>query len=290
MKSINIEDGFLLLALGLFSGHQYLVYQLAISPGIEVHQWNIQLKNHSPILYHVHIGSILYGLVIMLLKVSILLDWLRIFVPGVGTIVEIFQCNPREKIWNPLFEGGNCPIHMPAHMLASGIINLISDIIILALPQKVIWKLHISRRNKIGVSLLFTIGIFACACASTRLYFLHKMLNSPDQLYTVSTTGLWSIGEMTSGFLIIGIPSLPKAMKNIPLAASLVSLLRSWTTTNRSRIDNTSQSSQSRWQWHSSLSRRRSNKNDCSDVDEHELVATKTATSVERVSSNDNPR
>jgi hypothetical protein len=130
---------------------------------------------------HVHLGSIFYGLVIMLLKAAILLDWLRIFVPrgqrnamfwishgliwsnvlfyGVGTIVEIFQCTPREKIWNALYEAGSCPIHMPAHMFASGIINLVSDIMILALPQKVIWKLHISTHNKVGVSLLFAVGI-----------------------------------------------------------------------------------------------------------------------------------
>ena len=130
---------------------------------------------------HVHLGSIFYGLTIMLLKAAILLDWVRIFVVrhqrnvmfwichgliwsnvlfyGIGTIVEIFQCTPREKIWNPLFEGGSCPIHMPAHMLASGIINLVSDITILVLPQKIIWKLRISTNKKVGVSLLFAIGI-----------------------------------------------------------------------------------------------------------------------------------
>lgn len=130
---------------------------------------------------HTHIVSIFYGLIIMLLKVSILLNWLRIFAPmhqrnavfwvahvliwsnvlfyGIGTIVEIFQCTPREKIWNPVYRGGSCPIDMAKHMVASLVINWVSDVAILILPQKVIWKLQVSRGQKVGLSLLFAIGL-----------------------------------------------------------------------------------------------------------------------------------
>lgn len=117
----------------------------------------------------------------MLLKAAILLNWVHIFVPtgvrnsmfwishiliwtnilfyGIGTVVEIFQCTPREKIWNPLFVGGSCPIDMDKHMLASGVINLISDIIILILPQRIIWGLNVTRQRKIQISVLFAIGL-----------------------------------------------------------------------------------------------------------------------------------
>lgn len=117
----------------------------------------------------------------MCLKVGILLDWVRIFCPvgtrnamlwishviiwaniafyGIGTMVELFQCTPREKIWNPLYEGGSCPMNMHAHNFASGIFNIISDLVILAVPQSIIWKLQMSTSKRIGVSLLFTIGI-----------------------------------------------------------------------------------------------------------------------------------
>ncbi|KAI4910494.1 uncharacterized protein J4E92_010422 [Alternaria infectoria] len=247
LKTFRIEDALLISALGLFAGHSYVLYELAIFPGFEVHQWNIQLQNLFPILYHVHLGSIFYGLVIMLLKVAILLDWLKIFVPrgqrnavfwishvmicanilfyGVGTLVEIFQCSPRTKIWNPLVEG-KCPIDMRSHNMAAGIVNLISDLVILGLPQRVIWQLHMSRASKIGISLLFGIGIFACASAAVRLYYIYRLLHTSDQLYIVSIAGLWGVGEMTAGFLIIGFPSLPKVVKALPFSDSVVSLLR----------------------------------------------------------------
>jgi hypothetical protein len=121
------------------------------------------------------------GLIIMLLKVAILLSWIRLFTParqrnamfwishvliwsnilfyGIGTIVEIFQCTPREKIWNPVYKGGNCPINMTQHMIASLVINWVSDVVILILPQRVIWKLNISTAQKVGLSLLFAVGL-----------------------------------------------------------------------------------------------------------------------------------
>lgn len=125
--------------------------------------------------------TILYGLCVMLLKVAILLSWLRLFVPmkqrnamfwtlhaliwtnvifyTVGTLCEIFRCTPYEKIWNPMFESGQCSIRLQDHAEASGFINLVSDVIILLFPQKIIWSLHVTARQKIGMSLLFIVGV-----------------------------------------------------------------------------------------------------------------------------------
>lgn len=128
-----------------------------------------------------HIGTVFYSLVCMGLKVGILLDWLATFVPlgqknvmfwtcwimiGVTTIfylvllpVEIFQCTPREKIWNKLYEGGYCIQNPSARNFAGGFVAAISDLIIFILPQNVIWRLNMSTQRKIGVSILFTFGL-----------------------------------------------------------------------------------------------------------------------------------
>ena len=87
------------------------------------------------------------------------LIWSNVLFYVVGLFFWIFQCTSRGKIWNPLYEGGSCPINMRAYVLASGIINLISDITLFVLPQKIIWTLHISKHNKVGISLLFAVGI-----------------------------------------------------------------------------------------------------------------------------------
>ncbi|KAI0165411.1 hypothetical protein GGR52DRAFT_107168 [Hypoxylon sp. FL1284] len=249
LKRFKIEDVLFIVALGLYAGHQYVFYEMSVFPGLWVHQWNFQLKNISRISYNIHIGSVFYGLIIMCLKVGILLDWVLIFCPvgtrnamfwishiiiwaniafyGIGTLVELFQCTPREKIWNPLYEGGSCPIDMHAHNFASGIFNIISDLVILAVPQSIIWKLQMTTPKRIGVSLLFMIGMFACACAIARQILINTLIRSEDILYNISSLGLWDVGELTAGFMIVGIPSLPHVVRQIPIPESVVSLVRS---------------------------------------------------------------
>ncbi|KAI1452812.1 hypothetical protein F4805DRAFT_445932 [Annulohypoxylon moriforme] len=261
LRRFRIEDALFISALGLYAGHQYVFYEMSIFPGLWVHQWNFQLKNISHISYNIHIGSVFYGLIIMCLKVGILLDWVRIFCPvgtrnfmfwlshfliwaniafyGIGTLVELFQCTPREKIWNPLYEGGSCPINMHAHNFASGMFNIISDLVILAVPQSVIWKIQMTPSKRIGVSLLFTIGIFACACAIARQILINTLIHSDDIIYNISSLGLWDVGEITAGFMIVGIPSLPHVIRKIPLAESVVSLVRVITGSSRSATHST---------------------------------------------------
>lgn len=128
----------------------------------------------------------------MALKVSILLDWARIFAPrGTGNttfrwicysmlgvnavyytvaiLVSSFSCFPHEKIWNRLIPG-SC-IDSKIVLICSASINVVSDFLILLLPQKIIWHLRISVRKRIGISFFFTTGIqYACPSLSTTCY------------------------------------------------------------------------------------------------------------------------
>lgn len=128
-----------------------------------------------------NLGSMFYSASIMLIKAAILVSWLRIFVPAgqrnklfwvshaliwtnvifyvVAIGSETFRCWPREKIWNPLYQGGHCSVDVKKQYVASSTLNVLSDSAILAVPQFVIWKLQMPRARKWGLSLLFVIGI-----------------------------------------------------------------------------------------------------------------------------------
>jgi hypothetical protein len=123
---------------------------------------------------------ILYGVIIMLLKAGILLEWTRLFVPlGIHnafwwtchvtlwvnvmfyiacTVVENFSCTPRKKIWDKVMTEGHC-VNNPALIMSSGILNLLSDVLIFTIPQKIIWSLHISTRKRVGICLIFATGV-----------------------------------------------------------------------------------------------------------------------------------
>lgn len=148
-----------------------------------MHQVHTSHRSHSNVVTvkGIHIAAVYYGPIAMLIKVAILANWLRIFVPRgvhnalywtlhaliwtnvvfytITTFTEVFRCWPREKIWNPWYEGGRCTVDVLPQNIATGGLNFISDTIILAIPQWMIWRLNMSQKQKLGISLLFLIGI-----------------------------------------------------------------------------------------------------------------------------------
>ncbi|RYC56723.1 hypothetical protein CHU98_g9487 [Xylaria longipes] len=300
LRKFHYEDCFLIIALAFYVAYIQTIYDTSIFPGVQVHQWNVRLKTLKHWLYLSHLASIYYGLSVLFLKLAILIDWLRIFlVPGQrnaifwsihiliwsnavyyisGTFLEIFRCSPVQKIWDPLFVGGTCPIDIDANNFVSAVINLVSDLAIIAVPQFVVWKLNMTRGKKAGISLLFGIGIFAIGAGIARLVNLLKILKSSDAFYYITEVGLWGIGEMTAGFLIIGIPASPRAVKSLPFSGSIQSLFHSWTRSNMP--DGRDNSSYLR-SWRRPFARKRRGLWEISELDTFNLVTVDTTVAPE---------
>ena len=66
-------------------------------------------------------------------------------------------CQPLAKFWNPL-SPGKC-INIEALSYYGGISNLVTDVWLFLLPVPLIVRLHVSRPKKIGLSVIFTIGL-----------------------------------------------------------------------------------------------------------------------------------
>ena len=127
----------------------------------------------------VHIDSVIYEATMASIKSAILLEWLRIFVPPgthgwfrriswallilismyyIGAILTlVFTCIPHEKIWNSRVPG-HCS-DTSLIFITSASINLVSDVIMLVLPQRKIWGLNLTLQRKVHVSLAFSIGL-----------------------------------------------------------------------------------------------------------------------------------
>ena len=110
---------------------------------------------------------------------SILTQYVRIFVPTrqgnalmfwcttalmllnvIFYIIEFFlnimQCSPRARLWNRELPG-TC-IGSSNIVFTAGF-NVISDVIILVLPLAKVWRLQMSMRRKLGISLIFSTGV-----------------------------------------------------------------------------------------------------------------------------------
>lgn len=127
-----------------------------------------------------HIGSVFYSIANPLIKIGILMEWTHIFVPTgtrnafwwtctilmismacfliAGCLSVFLECRPYKAIWDFRVAEPSC-IDVTALQIAAASIHFAYDLIILVIPQKVIWGLKMSLKKKIGVSFVFSIGI-----------------------------------------------------------------------------------------------------------------------------------
>uniref|UniRef100_A0A8H7KE22 Rhodopsin domain-containing protein n=1 Tax=Bionectria ochroleuca TaxID=29856 RepID=A0A8H7KE22_BIOOC len=176
-KRAHISDYMTLVSYGLYAGFMTVIF-CQVHIGYFVHQWDFRLKDVSKLFYLFHVATNVWAATIMLIKATILVDWLHIFVP-VGTRnyfwwISIFlisldllfysaaiiainlTCKPHAKLYDPLV-GGTCS-DSRAIDITSSVINFLIDLAILILPQRVIWGLRMSFQKRLGVSAVFVVG------------------------------------------------------------------------------------------------------------------------------------
>jgi hypothetical protein len=137
-------------------------------------------RNNAPQL--LNIGELIYAPAILFIKLALLLQYFSVLVPDrtlapfvfysicvlmglctifytVDLLVTILACWPREMIWNKLYPGGWC-VNYHAMILATCIWNVLSDVAILVLPLRTVWKLKfVPVKKKVGASLVFATGL-----------------------------------------------------------------------------------------------------------------------------------
>ncbi|KAF2013465.1 hypothetical protein BU24DRAFT_349527 [Aaosphaeria arxii CBS 175.79] len=100
--------------------------------------------------------------------------------------------------------------------------------VILLLPQPLIWRLRVSKNRRIGVSLVFCIGIISVGAAIGRTVLAYIYAESADVTWNFSQVGIFILLEMTAAILVFAVPTAPKPSAHLAKRAgsSLVSLIR----------------------------------------------------------------
>lgn len=71
-------------------------------------------------------------------------------------LVAIFQCNPVAKAYEPT-RPGHC-IQLKAALIGNGVPNFVTDILILALPARLIWRLQATLWQRVSIIGVFLTG------------------------------------------------------------------------------------------------------------------------------------
>lgn len=129
----------------------------------------MQSTNSLEVIYNVSIFAAKFSILLQLVRIlcphhigwTYHLLWILIVADGIFyfaiSIVTIWLCNPRHKIWHPFEEGSF--VNLAAMLITRAVINFISDLSILILPIWKIWRLQLNAAKKIGVTSIFATGI-----------------------------------------------------------------------------------------------------------------------------------
>jgi hypothetical protein len=193
-------------------------------------------------------------------KTAILIEWVRIFSPYrthtfffwasylmallntllyVSSIISsAITCISHESLWYP-WVPGKC-INRKALGLFTAFFNVIMDLVILLLPQRIIWTLQMTKARKIGISIVFSVGVLATLCAAGRVAATFDLSYEGDATYTVSPVLMWALPEMTCVLLVFSLPTLPQTFAQQGPLYKIVSFMRSWTLISTQQSDNSS--------------------------------------------------
>ncbi|KAB8199980.1 hypothetical protein BDV34DRAFT_230705 [Aspergillus parasiticus] len=201
--------------------------------GSGLHRWEVSPSDLHEFLKLANACQIIYGPIIFITKLSILLLFLRVFAPSfrgttyfliqlliwlnflfylADTILKIFECTPRSKIWDEHVPGHCININGP--ILAASIFNVVSDFLILLLPIVCVWRLQMTFKKKICTSAVFVAGIFGCISSVMRLVVSIPNSTATDNTFVWFPEFLWTAAEITSGIIASCLPALPTFLRH----------------------------------------------------------------------------
>ncbi|KAL3420924.1 integral membrane protein [Phlyctema vagabunda] len=153
----------------------------------------------------------LYGVTLCLIKVSIVIFYMRIFGLARGfrmsayiaigilvawalsVILETFLlCRPLAFNWDPTIDGV-CGDRNTVYVSA-GALNVVTDFMVMALPIPHILSLQLKMRKKLGLVLMFSLGIFITIISIIRIKSL-QIISFTDPTFTLPMGLLWTTLE-----------------------------------------------------------------------------------------------
>ncbi|KAL8806544.1 MAG: hypothetical protein Q9223_004598 [Gallowayella weberi] len=236
IRSFAYEDYAITLGWIVLVADAVLFWISNLVGGHGAHAWDLLLETAFRLCYWFQTTAAVYSPAEFLIRLSILLQYLRVFVPNKRNNRVMFYaihlliwcnlifylskfigllaiCVPRRKLWQPWTEG-HCG-NPNTWFVASGIFNVISDFAIFVLPLRCIWKLQIPTKKKIMIALVFATGFLACLASIFRTYYSFRMIQGPDWTYNLTLIGMGLLTEMSIGVLVSCLPVLPRFFQHV---------------------------------------------------------------------------
>ena len=196
----------------------------------------VKEENLIPYMKAFYASIVVYNIAVCLTKVSILLQYKRLFANTIMQRLTVFGlfflsawavalaflltliCQPVAAFWDHTIPNGRC-LDAPLIWYIMAGVNLVTDFCILTLPMPVIKSLQLPKRQKIMLLAVFCLGFFPCAVSIYRIRTLRFVIDTKDPMFDNVDAATWSFLELTTGVLAACLPTLrPIFMAIMPRA------------------------------------------------------------------------
>ncbi|KAF2010685.1 hypothetical protein BU24DRAFT_313766, partial [Aaosphaeria arxii CBS 175.79] len=119
--------------------------------------------------------------------------------------------------------------------------DFVMDCLIIIIPVPLVWKLHLTPKRRLGVSIVFLLGSLATAASLVRLIWLQWVVDvgatpqaHSDPLSLISTGIFWYLVEVTVALLAVCLPPLPGIRRTQPVQKVIRSVQSKFSLRSRS--------------------------------------------------------
>ncbi|KAK8068670.1 hypothetical protein PG994_005286 [Apiospora phragmitis] len=223
LRSFGIDDAVIIGALILTIGSAVAI-GLEGTFGLGTHTWIQPLEDFIPYMKSFYVSIILYNVGLCLIKVSILLQYRRIFTQKLTqwmaggllafmlawtvtlSVLLPLVCYPVDKFWEPA-RPGSCVDQLAVWYVMAGV-NIVTDFAIFIIPLPVIKLLQLPTKQKMLLVVVFGLGLFTCIISCLRIRTLKMASLTKDPNWDNTDAALWSFIELCIGVLTSSLPTL----------------------------------------------------------------------------------
>ncbi|GAB7347200.1 hypothetical protein MBLNU459_g3308t1 [Dothideomycetes sp. NU459] len=230
LRSFGIDDW--LITIGMLPAVALAVASvISTYYGWNEHMWDQRPEWYSPSELISWIIQLLYILNMFFSKTSLLFSYLRInpnkhfrlvVIITIGIVTAwfigcffstVFSCRPVQQYW--LTRTGVGCSDDGTRLLACTIINIVTDILVIAIPVRTVWHIQIPRREKTVLVMLMSIGLVAVIASVIRTVWMSKALDTYDTTWWCFYVWLWTCVECDLAIICACVPTLRPISKRL---------------------------------------------------------------------------
>ncbi|KAL4745346.1 hypothetical protein BDW72DRAFT_208267 [Aspergillus terricola var. indicus] len=230
--SVTLRGTYRILA-GQLGLDDYTIFA-ALTHGLGKNIWTVPFSDISETLKLFFIEEVLYTICTALIKLSMLFLYLRLFPNAIlrtavlvslaitslwalgSFLAQVFSCKPISYYWNQ-WDGeheGRCSSHNSL-LLAHSIINIFLDILVIALPMPVLVRLQMSIEKRVGMCLMFAVGLVVTVISILRLVETVGFNDTTNPTKDFVPVGVWSLLEIDVGIMCSCMPGIRALTKRL---------------------------------------------------------------------------